>query len=193
MRFMVIIKATEDSEAGVLPSPKLLEEMTRFNEELVKAGVLLEGEGLHPSAKGKRVRFSGARRTVMDGPFSETKELVAGYWLWQCRSMEEAVEWVKRCRIPTTRRPRSRSGLSLRRRTSARISLPSWPRRSVSCGAGPKRNAAAGDAPPLCCVASDQLVDFGPVRGARPSRAHRDAGAIASMAAITWPGVARTR
>src|SRR5262245_15369878 len=97
---MVIIKATEDSEGGVLPSPKLLEEMTRFNEELVKAGVLLEGEGLHPSAKGKRVRFSGARRTVMDGPFSETKELVAGYWLWQCRSMEEAVEWVKRCPNP---------------------------------------------------------------------------------------------
>jgi hypothetical protein len=93
---MVIIKANKDSEAGKLPSEKLLTEMGKFNEELVKAGIMLAGEGLHPSTKGKRVRFSGSKRTVIDGPFSETKELVAGFWLWQVRSMEEAVEWVKR-------------------------------------------------------------------------------------------------
>ena len=100
MRFMVIVKANKDSEAGVLPKQKLLAEMGKFNEELVKAGVLLAAEGLHASAKGKRVRFSGAKRTVIDGPFTEAKELIAGFWLWQVRSMEEAIEWVKRCPNP---------------------------------------------------------------------------------------------
>ena len=100
MRFMVIVKASKDSEAGVLPKQKLLAEMGKFNEELVKAGVLLAGEGLQASSKGKRVRFSGAKRTVIDGPFTETKELIAGFWLWQVRSMEEAIEWVKRCPNP---------------------------------------------------------------------------------------------
>jgi hypothetical protein len=100
MRFMVIVKANKDSEAGVLPSQQLLAEMGKFNEELVKAGVLLAGEGLQSSAKGKRVRFSGANRAVIDGPFTETKELIAGFWLWQVRSMEEAIEWVKRCPNP---------------------------------------------------------------------------------------------
>src|SRR3954453_23493045 len=100
MRCMVIIKATKESEAGVLPSTELLTEMGKFNEELVKAGIMLAGEGLQPSSKGKRVRFSGRNRTVMDGPFTETKELIAGFWLWQVRSIEEAVEWVKRCPNP---------------------------------------------------------------------------------------------
>jgi hypothetical protein len=100
MRFMVIVKANKDSEAGIMPKQKLLAEMGKFNEELVKAGVLLAGDGLHPSSKGKRVRFSGEKRTVIDGPFSETKELIAGFWLWQVRSMEEALEWVKRCPNP---------------------------------------------------------------------------------------------
>lgn len=100
MRVMVIVKATKDSEAGVLPSRELLEQMGKFNQELVKAGVMLAGDGLQPSSKGKRVRFSGDKRTVIDGPFAESKELIAGYWLWQVRSMEEAVEWVKRCPNP---------------------------------------------------------------------------------------------
>jgi hypothetical protein len=97
---MVLVKANEDSEAGVMPSQQLMTEMGNFNEELVKAGIMLAGEGLHPSSKGKRIRFSGAKRTVIDGPFAETKELVAGFWLWQVKSMEEAVEWVKRCPNP---------------------------------------------------------------------------------------------
>ena len=101
MRFMVLIKATKDTEAGILPDEKLLTEMGKFNEELVKAGVMLAGEGLHPSSKGARVRFSGGKRTVIDGPFTETKELIAGFWLWQVRSREEAIEWVKRCPNPT--------------------------------------------------------------------------------------------
>ena len=96
MRCMVVVKANKESEAGVMPSQKLLSEMGKFNEELVKAGVLLAGEGLQPSSKGKRVKFSGANRTVIDGPFTETKELIAGFWLWQVRSMDEAVEWLKR-------------------------------------------------------------------------------------------------
>jgi hypothetical protein len=100
MRYMVIVKANKDSEAGVMPKQKLLEEMGKFNEELVKAGVMLAGDGLQPSSKGKRVRFSGQKRTLIDGPFTEAKELIAGYWLWQVRSMEEAVEWVKRCPNP---------------------------------------------------------------------------------------------
>jgi len=96
MRCMVVVKANKESEAGVMPSQKLLSEMGKFNEELVKAGVLLAGEGLQPSSKGKRVKFSGANRTVIDGPFTETKELIAGFWLWQVRSMDEAIEWLKR-------------------------------------------------------------------------------------------------
>jgi hypothetical protein len=97
---MVIVKATKDSEAGVLPDEKLLTEMGKFNEELVKAGIMEAGEGLQPSSKGKRVRFSGTQRTVVDGPFAETKELAAGFWLWEVKSMDEAVEWVKRCPNP---------------------------------------------------------------------------------------------
>jgi hypothetical protein len=100
MRFLVMVKANADSEAGVMPSEQMLTEMTRFNEELVKAGVLLAAEGLQPSSKGKRVRFSGDKRTVVDGPFAETKELIAGFWLIQVKSMDEAVEWVKRCPNP---------------------------------------------------------------------------------------------
>ena len=100
MRVMVIIKANEQSESGVLPGEKMLSEMGKFNEELVKAGVMLAGEGLHPSSKGKRVRFEGTQKTVIDGPFAETKELIAGFWLWQVRSLEEAVEWVKRIPAP---------------------------------------------------------------------------------------------
>jgi hypothetical protein len=100
MRFMVLVKATRSSEAGVLPDEKLLTEMGKFNEELVKAGVMLAGEGLHPSSKGARVKFSGTKRTVTDGPFAETKELVAGFWIWKVKSKEEAIEWVKRCPNP---------------------------------------------------------------------------------------------
>jgi len=96
MRVMVIVKADQNSEAGVMPTRELLADMGKFNEELVKAGVMLAGDGLHPTSKGKRVRFSGQQRTVIDGPFSETKELIAGYWLWQVKSIEEAVEWLKR-------------------------------------------------------------------------------------------------
>jgi hypothetical protein len=100
MRFMVIVKATTDSEAGMLPDRKLLADMGKFNDELVKAGIMLAGEGLQPSSKGARVRFSGTKRTVIDGPFAETKELIAGFWLWQVKSKEEAIEWVKRCPNP---------------------------------------------------------------------------------------------
>src|SRR5687768_10269982 len=100
MRFMILVKATKDSEAGVMPSEKLLTEMGNYNEQLVKAGIMLAGEGLHPSSKGARVRFSGASRTVVNGPFPQTEELVAGFWLWQVKSMDEAVEWVKRCPNP---------------------------------------------------------------------------------------------
>ena len=100
MRFMVIVKASKDSEAGALPSRKLLAEMGKFNEELVKAGVLLALEGLQASSKGARVKFSGSKRTVIDGPFTESKELIAGFWLWQVRSLDEAIEWVKRCPNP---------------------------------------------------------------------------------------------
>ena len=96
MRFMIIVKANHDSEAGVLPDEKMLTEMCKFNEELVKAGVMLAGEGLHASSKGARVKFEGSKRTVIDGPFAETKELIAGFWLWQVKSKEEAIEWLKR-------------------------------------------------------------------------------------------------
>ena len=100
MRFMVMVRATQDSESGKMPDQAMLEAMTKFNEELVNAGVMLAGEGLHPSTKGKRVKFAAGKRTVVDGPFAETKELVAGFWLWQCESMDEAVEWVRRCPDP---------------------------------------------------------------------------------------------
>ena len=100
MRFMVIVKATKESEAGEMPSEQLLREMGNYNEELVKAGIMKAGEGLQPSAKGKRVRFSGKQRTVIDGPFPETKELIAGYWIWEAKSLAEAVEWVKKCPNP---------------------------------------------------------------------------------------------
>src|SRR3984957_11744538 len=100
MRFMVMVKANQDSEAGVMPSETLLADMGKFNEELVKAGVLLAAEGLQPTSKGARVKFSGSKRSVIDGPFAESKELIAGFWLWQLKSMEEAIEWVKRCPNP---------------------------------------------------------------------------------------------
>jgi hypothetical protein len=100
MRFMVMVKATPNSEAGVMPGPEMFEAMGRFNEELVKAGIMKAGEGLHPSSRGARVHFSGSQRTVVDGPFTETKELVAGYWLWECKSLAEAIEWVKKCPNP---------------------------------------------------------------------------------------------
>jgi hypothetical protein len=100
MRFMVIVKATEDSEAGKMPSTELLAAMGEYNEELVKAGIMLAGDGLHPSSKGVRVRFDGPKRTVIDGPFAETKELIAGFWIWQVRSLDEAIEWVRRCPNP---------------------------------------------------------------------------------------------
>jgi hypothetical protein len=100
MRFMIIVKATKDSEAGMMPSEQLLTDMGKFNKELVKAGIMLAGDGLHPTSKGARVIFSGNKRTVIDGPFAETKELIAGYWLWQVKSKEEAIEWVKRCPNP---------------------------------------------------------------------------------------------
>jgi len=111
MRFMVMVKASKDSEAGVLPTTELLAAMGKYNEELVKAGVMLAGEGLHPSSKGARVKFSGTKRTVIDGPFAETKELVAGFWLWQCKSREEAIEWAKRCPNPM---PGTESELEIR-------------------------------------------------------------------------------
>jgi len=112
MRFMVIVKANADSEAGKLPDSKLLEEMTRFNEDLAKAGVLLAGEGLQASSKGKRVLFTGGKRTVIDGPFPQTKDLVAGFWIWKCKSIEEAIEWAKRCPNP---HPTGDSQLEIRR------------------------------------------------------------------------------
>ena len=100
MRFVILIKATKDTEAGVMPSEKLLADMGKFNEELVEAGIMLAGEGLHPSSTGARVKFDSDRRTVIDGPFAETKELIAGFWIWQCKSKQEAIEWVKRCPNP---------------------------------------------------------------------------------------------
>jgi len=100
MRVMVIVKATKNSEAGVMPSEKLLADMGKYNEELVKAGVMLAGEGLHPSSKGKRIVFSGGKKTILDGPFAETKELIAGFWLWQVKNLDEALEWARRCPDP---------------------------------------------------------------------------------------------
>ncbi len=140
MRFMILLKADKTTEAGVLPDEKLLAEMGKYNEELVKAGVMLAGEGLHPSSKGARVRFSGAKRTVIDGPFAETKELIAGFWLWQVKSLEEAIEWVKRCPNPHEgRRPRSRSARCSRRRTSVPSSRPSSGSRRSACARKPSR------------------------------------------------------
>ena len=101
MRVMVIVKANKDTEAGVMPSEELLREMGNYNEELVKAGIMLAGEGLHPSSKGARIQFSGSKRSVIDGPFAETKELIAGYWMWQVKSLQEAIDWAKRCPNPT--------------------------------------------------------------------------------------------
>ena len=118
MRVMVIVKANKESEAGEMPSEKILTDMGKYNEELVKAGVMLAGEGLHPSAKGKRVRFSGADRTVVDGPFAETKELIAGYWIWKVKSIDDAVNWLKRA--PFDGGTELESGRSSRPRTSAR-------------------------------------------------------------------------
>ncbi len=112
MKVMVVVKATKNSEAGVMPKETSLAAMGKFNEELVKAGVMLAGEGLHPSFRGKRIKFSGSKRTVVDGPFTETKELIAGFWIWQVRSMEEAVEWARRCPDPM---PGEESELELRR------------------------------------------------------------------------------
>jgi hypothetical protein len=112
MKVMVIVKATKNSEAGVMPNEKLLAAMGKFNEELVKAGIMLAADGLHPSSKGKRIKFSGDKRTVVDGPFTETKELIAGFWIWQVRSMEEAVEWARRCPDPM---PGEEAELELRR------------------------------------------------------------------------------
>jgi hypothetical protein len=111
MRFMVIVKANKDSEAGVMPSEQLLTEMGKFNEELVSAGVMISGDGLQSSAKGARVRFAGDKRTVIDGPFAETKELVAGFWIWKCKSLAEAIEWVKRCPNP---HPNNESEIEIR-------------------------------------------------------------------------------
>ena len=131
MRFMILVKADKDSEAGVLPSEQLLTEMGKYNEELVKAGVMLAGEGLHPSSKGARVRFSGGKRTVIDGPFTESKELIAGFWLWQVKSKEEAIEWLKRA--PFDGGPRSRFARSSSQRTSPRATprANSWRTRSA--------------------------------------------------------------
>jgi len=109
---MVMVKATPNSEKGVMPTPELFEAMGKYNEELVKAGIMKAGEGLHPSSRGARVRFSGAKRTVIDGPFAETKELVAGFWLWECGSLEEAIEWVKKCPNPM---PGEESEIEIRR------------------------------------------------------------------------------
>lgn len=116
MRFMIFVKASADSEAGIMPSEQLITEMGNFNEELAKAGILVDCDGLHPSSKGARVRFSGEKRTVIDGPFIETKELVAGYWIWEVKSKEEAIEWVKRCPNPM---PGTESEIEIRQIFSA--------------------------------------------------------------------------
>jgi len=112
MRFLVMVKATPNSEAGVMPEPEMFEAMGKYNEELVKAGIMKAGEGLHPSSRGARVHFSGAKRTVIDGPFTETKELVAGFWLWECKSLQEVIEWVKKCPNPM---PGEDSDIEIRR------------------------------------------------------------------------------
>ena len=138
MRFMILVRATKASEAGVLPEEKLLAEMGKFNEELVKAGVMLAGEGLQPSSKGARVKFSGTKRTVIDGPFPETKELVAGFWIWKVKSKEEAIEWVKRCPnpFPPTSSRKSRFDRCSSPRTSAPSSRLSCASRKIGCARG---------------------------------------------------------
>lgn len=134
MRVMVIVKATKNSEANVMPDEKLMTEMGKYNEELMKAGVLLAGDGLHPSTSGKRIRFADGKKSVIDGPFAETKELIAGYWMWQVKSMDEAVEWARRCPPPCPARSRSwRFAPSSRQRTSAPSSLRSCARGKRSC------------------------------------------------------------
>ena len=130
MRFTVMVKATKSSEEGVLPSEELLTAMGKYNEELTKAGVMLAGEGLHPSSKGARVRFSGAKRTVIDGPFAETKELVAGFWLWKCRSLQEAIEWAKRCPNPMP----EESELEIRQVSRSKTSAPPLLQTSLKFG-----------------------------------------------------------
>ena len=130
MRFMVIVKANEDSEAGVMPTTEMLAEMGKYNEELVKAGVMLNGDGLHPSSKGVRVRFDGDKRTVTDGPFPETKELIAGFWIWQCDSLADAIDWLKRPH--SMAEPNSKFARSSRRPTSARPSRPSFRSRKIA-------------------------------------------------------------
>ena len=158
MRVMVLVKADKNSEAGVLPDEKRLREMGNYNEQLVKAGVMLAGEGLQPSSKGERVRFSGNKRTVIDGPFPETKEPVAGYWIWQLNSMEEAIEWVKRS--PTRRAariPRSRSARSTRRTISARNTRPSFERRkSASARKWPGAERFRRMRHPACSHSTDE-------------------------------------
>lgn len=146
MRVMVIVKATNDSEAGKMPTTELLAAMGNFNEELVKAGVMLAGEGLHPSAKGKRVRFSGNQRTVTDGPFPQTNELVAGFWLWQVKSMDEAVEWVRRCPNPMEGESEIESARCSRSRTSALNSRPNCVRRKSDCALRSKARTNRADA-----------------------------------------------
>ncbi len=141
MRVMVIVKASKNSESGAMPDEKILAEMVKFNEELVKAGVMLAGEGLHPSSRGKRVRFSGTTRQVVDGPFSETKELVAGFWLWQVKSMDEAVAWLKRCPNPM---PGEDSEVEIRPSSTRTTSPPPTPtasseRRRPSCARRSRR------------------------------------------------------
>ena len=139
MRCMVIVKADKNSEAGVMPDKKLLTDMGKFNEELVKAGVMLAGEGLQPSSKGKRIRFSGGKQTVIDGPFSETKELIAGFWLWQVRSMEEAIGGLSA--VPSRRGPRSRFARCSSRRISEPSSRPSSGLRKSVCAQRSPRSA----------------------------------------------------
>ncbi len=149
MRVMVMVKATKTSEAGVMPSEELLANMGAFNDELVKAGVLLAADGLHPSSEGKRVRFSGGERTVVDGPFAETKELIAGYWIWQVKSMEEALEWVRRCPDPM---PGEESEIELRSVFEAEDFgeelTPELRARDARLRAEVERQRLSGDAPP---------------------------------------------
>ena len=163
MRVMVIVKATKNSEAGVMPSEKLLAEMGKYNEELVKAGIMLAGDGLHPSSKGKRVRFAGGKKTVVDGPFAETKELVAGYWIWQVKSMDEAVEWVQRCPDPMPgEESRARDPPGLRGRGLRRGVHP----RAARAGRAPARRDRA-QARQVTRAASESRSDSGPPTSGR--------------------------
>ena len=139
MRFMVLVKASKESEAGIMPSQKLLADMGKFNEELVKAGVMLAGEGLQPSSKGVRIRFSGGTKTVIDGPFAETKELVAGFWLWKCKSKQEAIDWLS---APPSRIRRSRFDRSLSRRILAPSLRPSCVSKKTACVPGSRSTSS---------------------------------------------------